>query len=138
MECGTFTKKETVDCFNDLLIDFVSACEPLFRGSQMENDLAYSKTVLKTLVLVNITVPIEQYLLHAYTQYGSFIDNNDIDGLLKLDYTKSAHDADVDISKILNVTALMVGISNDNRLVILEYLQMLNRLSERYYELNKK
>ena len=138
MECATFTKKETVDCFNDLLLDFVSACEPLFKGSQMEADLTYCKTALKTLVMVNITTPIEQYLMYAYVQYGSYIDNNDIDGLLQLDYTKSAQEVDVDMAKILNVKALMTGISNDNRLIILQYLQMLNRLSERYYELNKK
>ena len=84
MECATFTKKETVDCFNDLLLDFVSACEPLFKGSQMEADLTYCKTALKTLVMVNITTPIEQYLMYAYVQYGSYIDNNDIDGLGRL------------------------------------------------------
>lgn len=137
MECATFNKKETIDCFNDLLLDFVSACEPLFKGTQMESDLAYCKTALRTLITINIVAPIEQYLMYAYAQYSTYIDNNDIDGLLQLDYTKSAQEVDVDMAKILNIKSLMIGISNDNRMVILQYLQMLNRLSERYYELKK-
>jgi hypothetical protein len=137
-DIGSLNKKETVNCFNELLTDFIAACEPLFAGTEMANDMKTCKTALKTLISVNITMPIEQYLILVYTKYGTMIDNNDVDGLLAVNYEESAHEVKVDMRKILNVKHLLQGMSTENRLLILQYLQMMNRFGERYYECNRQ
>jgi hypothetical protein len=104
----------------------------------MANDMKTCKTALKTLISVNITMPIEQYLILVYTKYGTMIDNNDVDGLLAVNYEESAHEVKVDMRKILNVKHLLQGMSTENRLLILQYLQMMNRFGERYYECNRQ
>lgn len=135
IDINTLTKKQAIDCFNELLLDFLSACEPLFKDKIMKQDIIFCKTALKNLYHVNITVTIEQYLLHVYLPYSDYINNNDIDGLLNLDYTIPAADMDVDMAKILNVKHLLKNMSKENRITILEYLKLLNTLSQRYYQI---
>jgi len=129
-DLSSLTEKEAIDSFNQILTQFINECVVLFNNTNMANDLTFCQSGLKQLLNARLTAAIDQYIIHVYTKYSDIINDGDINKILSIDFTSEG--INVELSTILNVKNLMVSTSEDNRAIILQYLQLMNSLATVY------
>jgi hypothetical protein len=96
----------------------------------MANDLTFCQSGLKQLLNARLTAAIDQYIIHVYTKYSDLINEGNINKILSIDFASEG--INVELSTILNVKNLMTSTSENNREIILQYLQLMNNLSTVY------
>jgi hypothetical protein len=129
-DLSSLTEKEAIDSFNQILTQFIDECVVLFNNTNMANDLTFCQSGLKQLLNARLTAAIDQYIIHVYTKYSDLINEGNINKILSIDFASEG--INVELSTILNVKNLMTSTSENNREIILQYLQLMNNLSTVY------
>ncbi len=129
-DLSSLTEKEAIDSFNQILTQFIDECVVLFNNTNMANDLTFCQSGLKQLLNARLTAAIDQYIIHVYTKYSDLINEGNINKILSIDFASEG--INVELSTILNVKNLMTSTSEDNREIILQYLQLMNSLATVY------
>jgi hypothetical protein len=130
----TIDKSTAMRSFNTLFFSFLDLIIELFPGS---GELIIAKRSFDSVKTMNVSLLVKIWYQYVYIPYSARIFEDNLDYFLDKDYNE-------DVSGLANSREIVVHIqsfkqkiktmSHDNRLVSLDYLKSLCRLSKCYAE----
>lgn len=123
-QCST---ADLADIFNKIIFEFMDSCEPLC-GSAYKNEYTIYKTKAQTAIKIRLDILLEGFIFNVIPDYGELIVEGDINKLMTHDYSNLAADGD-EVAKIMDIKNILIGTTDNNRKIILEYLQLLHKIA---------
>jgi pyrroloquinoline quinone (PQQ) biosynthesis protein C len=127
------TKSTLLKTFNDHFYEFIADIRTVFPN---DVDILSAQKTIQTVRLVNPRIVIEFWNSYILTNYGTPIEEGDLEYFITKDYqtdVKNAEHAQKILASIDRLRKSIQNMTQENKDKVLKYLQNLSKLAKLYF-----